>query len=92
MIERVGAAARGLDEDAHLALDLLLADVFAERAWPDRTIDQFLITTPGGTDQTLLTHRPVHSRAAPCSAPRIISSVLPFGSAFLSKRVASLGR
>ncbi len=92
VIERLGAPARRLDEDGHLALDLFLADIFAEGPRPDGPVDQLVVAAPGGADQALIAHRTVHSRAAPCSAPRMTSSMLPPGSAFLSRRVASLGR
>jgi hypothetical protein len=46
MIERLGTPARRLDEDAHLALDLFLADVLIKAARPDGTIDQLVFAAP----------------------------------------------
>jgi hypothetical protein len=75
VIERLGAHARGIDEDRQLRLDLLLADVVGQRARTNRLIDGLLGAARSGAHQPLLLLR-AHARSALCSARRISSSVL----------------
>src|SRR5207237_2946036 len=50
VIERLAAAARGVDEDAQIVAQLALADELLERRWPDRGFRRILLGALGGED------------------------------------------
>src|SRR5205814_8058850 len=62
VIERLAAAARGVDEDAQIVAQLALADELLERRRPDRGFRRILLGALGGDDSSC---RVAH-RAAPC--------------------------
>jgi hypothetical protein len=43
VVERLFATARGLDEDAEIALVVLLTDVFVERGWPKESVETSIL-------------------------------------------------
>src|SRR3974390_498420 len=93
VIQRLGPLACGVDEDRQLCLDGLLPDVVGERARPDRPIDGVIACTRDRIEHPLFAEG-AHVRAAPCSARRIISSVVsvaPSVSTAFSSLVASCG-
>ena len=64
VIERLAAAARGVDEDAQIVAQLALTDELLERRRPDRGFRRILLGALGGDDSSC---RVAH-RAAPCVA------------------------
>ncbi len=53
MVEGFAPAAGGLDEDLHLLTNRLLADEVLQPGGPNRAIDQIVLATGGGGDQTI---------------------------------------
>jgi hypothetical protein len=64
MIQRLAAAARGIDKDAQIVAQLALADELVECRRPDRGFRRILLGALGGDDSG---GRVAH-RAAPCVA------------------------
>src|SRR5207302_8769926 len=94
VIERFAALPGGSDEDYELGFHRQLADVLLEPARPDGPLDRLLVGGRRATDDAFGCHGyDIYSRAAPCRARRISSSVecVP-GPTALSKRAASAGR
>ena len=94
VIERLAAAARRLDEDAHLLLHGGLPDVLGQLPRPHRAFE-CLVLTRGQcrNDPVLFDHRIPCYLAAACRARRINSSVpAPSLSTLFSSRVTSAGR
>ncbi len=78
VIQRFTALDRGLHENLHLRLDLLLPDIVGEPFWPDGAIDGLLFLRGRSLHDAIGCHSFGRShRTAPCKARRIRSSVLP---------------
>src|SRR5207237_913425 len=94
LMERAAGRPGGGDEDLGLCFPRQLADVLLEPARPDGPLDRLLVGGRRATDDAFGCHGyEIYSRAAPCRARRISSSVecVP-GPTALSKRAASAGR